>query len=116
MSFNVVFLGWNRPIPGRERAVTQLFQDFLQYLGGLQQAGSIDSFEPVLLSAHGGDLNGFVLIRGTSDQLSAMMASAEWQTIDARGASLIDGRGTVTGVTGDLLMQWMNLYTENLPD
>ncbi|HSR30912.1 MAG TPA: hypothetical protein VLY63_10130, partial [Anaerolineae bacterium] len=72
MSYNVVFVGWDRAVPGRETASLELFQEFHVYLGGLQGQGTIDSFETVLLAAHGGDLNGFVLIRGEQGKLDAM--------------------------------------------
>lgn len=48
-------MGWDRSIAGREAQAAQLFQEVVQYLGGLQQVGTIQSFEPVLLSPHGGD-------------------------------------------------------------
>ena len=47
---------------------------------GLQQGGTIDSFESVLLAGHGGDLNGLFLIRGEPDKLYALMAAEEWAT------------------------------------
>ena len=62
MSSNVIFFGWNRPVSGQEQKSAALFMEFLQYLGGLQGSGAIDSFETVLLGPHGGDLNGFILI------------------------------------------------------
>ena len=49
MGTNVVFLGWDRPTAGREGKAVELFQEYMQYLGGLQQAGTIQSFEPVFL-------------------------------------------------------------------
>lgn len=116
MSDNVVFLGWNRAVPGREHASAALFQEFLQYLGGLQGAGGIDSFEPVLLSQHGGDLNGFVLIRGERDQLAAMTASQEWLGFVTRGGLIMEGLGVVQGVTGELLTRWMATWTASIPD
>jgi hypothetical protein len=115
MSFNAVFMGWNRAIPGREAAAGELFGDFLQYLGGLQGAGQIDSFEPVLLTPHGGDLNGFVLIRGPVDNLNAMLSSPEWASFNTRGSLLLDGPGAVTAAIGDLIMEWMKAWTENIP-
>ena len=115
MSFNVVFLGWNRVVPGREQAGGQMFQDTLQYLGGLQQAGTIESFEPVLLNPHGGDLNGFILIRGTAENLSAMMGSEEWETAVTRGGLIMEGMGVVSGATGDVLMEWMNRWMQLIP-
>lgn len=56
MSSNVIFIGWDRTIPGRERIGAEHFAEFMQYLGGLQQKGTIQSFEGVLLDPHGGDL------------------------------------------------------------
>ncbi len=80
MSSNIIFFGWNRPIPGREKLSGAHFQEFAQYLGGLQQSGTIQSFEAVLLDPHGGDLNGFFLIRGEPAKLDAVMASDAWHT------------------------------------
>ena len=90
MSSNVIFFGWNRSIPGREQMSAEHFQEFLGYLGGLQQAGAIDSFEPVLLSPHGGDLNGFFLIRGDNEALNALQASDEWLTHQTRGGQHLE--------------------------
>ena len=61
MGSNIVLFGWKRSIPGREKVSAQHFTEFVQYLGGLQQNGAIQTFETVFLDVHGGDLNGFVL-------------------------------------------------------
>jgi len=110
MSSNVIFFGWNRSVPGREQLSAQHFQDFLQYLGGLQQAGAIESFEPILLSAHGGDMNGFFLIRGENDALNALVDSDEWLTHMTRGGHHLEGSGAVRGAAGELVMEWMNRW------
>lgn len=115
MGTNVIFMGWNRPVAGREAQSGQLFQEFLQYLGGLQQTDTIQSFETVLLSPHGGDLNGFYLIRGESTKLDALQASEEWLTYVTRGGMVMEGLGVVRGVTGELVMEWMNLWNKVIP-
>jgi hypothetical protein len=112
MSHNVVFVGWNHAVRGREAASVELFRDVHQYLGALQGDGTIDSFETVLLSAHGGDLNGFILIRGEAGKLAAVQASEEWMRFNTRAGLVLEGNGVVPGVTGDMVMQWMNLWTE----
>jgi len=116
MSTNVIFFGWSRPIPGREQIGAEHFQDFLQYLGGLQQAGTIQSFDTVLLSAHGGDMNGFFLIRGEHNSLDTVQASVEWQTHMIRAGLHLEGAGAIRGATGELIMDWMNLYTSLIPN
>jgi hypothetical protein len=115
MSADVIFMGWDRAVPGREAAVAAQFQEVLQYLGELQQAGTIESFQPVLLSPHGGDLNGFILIQGESTKLDALAASREWGAHVTRGGLNLQGLGVVRGATGELLMEWMTGWTEAIP-
>jgi len=103
-------MGWDRPVAGREAQSSELFQEFLQYLGGLQQAGTIQSFETVLLSPHGGDLNGFFLIRGDAASLAATESSEEWMTYVTRGGQVLEGLGVVRGATGEMVMQWMDRW------
>jgi hypothetical protein len=115
MSTNVVMFAWNRAIPGRERTSAEHFAEFLQYLGGLQAKGSIQAFDPVFLDAHGGDMNGFFLIRGDTAKLQEVVASEAWVTHVTRATLHLEGAGVVRGVTGDLLMQRMALWTKLLP-
>lgn len=115
MGTNIIFVGWNRTVAGREAQAAQLFQEFLQYLGRLQGAGTIQSFEPVLLSPHGGDLNGFFLVRGESAKLDTLQSSEEWLTNMIRAGMVLEGQGTVRGVTGELVMEWMNLWSKAIP-
>jgi hypothetical protein len=115
MSANVIFMGWNRSVPGREALTAAHFQEFMQYLGGLQATGAIQSFQPVLLNPHGGDLNGFFLIQGESERLSALVDTEEWEMHVTRGGLHLEGLGVVPGATGDLLMQWMAHWAEFIP-
>jgi hypothetical protein len=110
-----MLFGWTRSIPGREQISNQHFQDFVQYLGGLEKGGKIQGFDIVFLDIHGGDLNGFFLIRGESAQLDAMAASKEWETHMTRASLHLQGAGAVRGVTGKRVMERMNLWQELLP-
>ena len=116
MSKHVLFYGWNRPIPGREKEAAALFQEFLQYLGRLQQEGALDSFEPVILAAHGGDLNGFILMRGEQEKLQGIQRSEEYEVFMTRGALNMDGGGLIVGVTGEGVMESMARWTSLIPE
>ena len=70
MADHVLLIGWNRSIVGREQQAVQLFQKTVEFYGKLQAEGRIESFEPVLLSAHGGDLNGFFLLKGEAKKIA----------------------------------------------
>ena len=47
------------------RQAIKVFNEVFEYYSRLQQEGQIESFEPVLLEAHGGELGGFFLLRGS---------------------------------------------------
>jgi hypothetical protein len=112
MATDVILVGWNRAVPGREALAAEHFQEFLGYLGGLQGAGAIESFEPVLLAHHGGDLNGFFLLRGDGAQLAALQGTPEWLKHLTRGGFNMEGFGSVKGVTGEGTMAWMAAWGE----
>jgi hypothetical protein len=116
MGNDVLFYGWNRPNPGSGKLSLTLFQDFIQFLGGLQQKGTIDSVETVLLNTHGGDLNGFTLIRGDIVKLQEVQRSEEWIMLMTRAGLIMEGGGLITGVTGELVMQWMGRWSSLIPD
>ena len=69
-----IFIGWGGLVSGRERQSRQVFGDALAHIAEQEQAGNIESHEVVLLSAHGGDLQGFMLMRG--ERASAGCGSA----------------------------------------
>ncbi len=115
MSSNAIFFGWNRSIPGREQLSAAHFGEFVQYLGGLQQAGAIHSFDAVFLEIHGGDLNGFFLIRGTNAQLGAVEASEVWLNHVLRADFHLQGAGVVRGATGEQVSERMAHWVKNIP-
>lgn len=110
MSSNALFFGWNRSVPGREQESSAHFDEFVGYLTGRQEAGTIESFDVVFLNPHGGDMNGFFLIRGDSKSLSEMMASDEWVTHMTRAAQHLENAGAIRGVTGDAVGERMELW------
>jgi hypothetical protein len=111
MSSNALFFGWNRPVAGREKMSAEHFGSFVQYLGGLQKKGTIKSFDTVFLDPHGGDLNGFFLMRGEPSQLDALMSRPEWIAHVTRASIHLEGSGVMRGVTGDLIQPRMELWT-----
>ncbi len=115
MGRNVIVFGWNRSIPGREKASGQHFDEFVKYLIDLQQKAAIESFEIVFLDTHGGDFNGFFLIKGASARLDALISTTEWTTHMTRASLHLDGAGVIRGVTGNEVMERMALWTSVIP-
>jgi hypothetical protein len=112
---NVIVFGWNRPIPGREKISAQHFDEFVKYLGGQQQKGAIQAFEIVFLDTHGGDFNGFFLIKGDSSKLDALASTTEWLSHMTRASLHLEGAGAIRGAGGNEVMERMALWTSLIP-
>ena len=55
-----LFIGWGALVRGRELKGLEVFNESIQFWADHQKKGNIESFEPVLLTPHGGDLAGFL--------------------------------------------------------
>ncbi len=115
MSSHVILFGWNRSIPGREPLSRAHFGDFVQYLTGLEQKKAIDGFDVVFLDPHGGDLNGFFLIKGSAAQLHTLASSSDWITHMTRAALHLEAAGAIHGATGDEISKRMEIWSKLIP-
>jgi hypothetical protein len=110
MAGDALLLGWGPIVRGRELKGLEVFQETLAYYGKLQQEGKIESFEPILLEPHGGDLGGFVLIRGERAALDQIAASADFRRLVARAGSVVDNVGVIAAYGGEALAQQMAIF------
>jgi hypothetical protein len=113
MADSGIFIGFGFPVRGREEGSLKVFQELLALLGGQIQQGNVESFEPVFLQPHGGDLGGFVLVRGTQDKLDALVASPEFQRNMTRAQTIVEHLGVVNCQMGAQLERQMASF---LPD
>ena len=116
MANAALFIGWGQPARGRERQALQVFGEGVKYWSGLQQRGEIESFEPVQLEPHGGDLLGFVLLRGDREKLNRLRHSEEFLRLNARAAFIIDGFGVVGAYIGEELQRNFAGYQSDTAD
>ena len=114
MADAAIFLGWGAPVRGREAKALQVFSESIAYYTKLQAAGTIESFEPVLLQPHGGDLAGFVLIRGEAAKLEAIKQTEEWQTLTVRAGLIVDNLGVIDASIGASLTQGFASYAAQI--
>ena len=96
-----LFVGWGAAVRGREQKALQVFREALEFYGRLQQAGEITGVEPVALEPHGGDLAGFLLIRGDGERLQRLRASEEFLRLNNRALQVVEHFGVVTAFVGD---------------
>ena len=116
MADTALFVGFGIPARGRERQALAVFNEALQLYGELQQRGEIESFEPVLLEPHGGDLGGFILLRGEREALARVRTSDEFMRVSVRAGLIVEGFGVVEGWLGERLQTQMALYNDQLAE
>jgi hypothetical protein len=109
-----LFVGFGNPVRGREGQAVDLFNETLGWYTRLQEEGEIESFEPVFLEPHGGDLGGFILIRGDAEKLSKLRVSDEFNQFTIRAGLCVDSIGVVAADMGDRLQRQMAFYTEQI--
>ena len=93
-----IFIGVGRPASGREVQAGKVFGETLAYYGELQKRGEIESFQVGILEPHGGDLGGFILIRGERDRLGKLRASAEFERVTLRADFIVENIGVVSAL------------------
>jgi hypothetical protein len=112
MANHGVMFGWNRPVIGREAMAGELFQESMNYWSQQVEKGVIESVEPILMEPHGGDLNGFFLVRGDLDKINAMLETEEHKKLIMRVDHSIQNFGMVRTVHGEELMKQMGWWQE----
>jgi hypothetical protein len=116
MADSGLFVGFGLPVRGREQQAVQVFGESIEYYSRLQQQGEIESFEPVLLEAHGGELGGFFLLRGEQDKLARVRGSEEFARLTLRAQLIADDIGIVGAVLGDRLASEMATFSQQVAD
>ena len=96
-----LFIGWGAPVYGREAKGLEVFNESLAYYGRLQQEGVIEGFETVILEPHGGDIAGFILIRGSEQKLAQLRVDDEFVGLSTRASLIVEGLGVVGAALGE---------------
>lgn len=116
MAAGVIFIGWGPAVVGREQQAVQVFNEGVEAWTRWQREGRIESFEPVSLEPHGGELNGFCLLRGDMEKLGQLRMDPEFLRLNWRAGLVVHDLGVVSGFTGEELQRqfagWAREATE----
>ena len=116
MADSGLFIGFGAPVRGRERQAIKVFNESFEYYSRLQQEGEIESFEPVLLEPHGGELTGYFLLRGDKDKLARIRGSEEFERLTSRADLIVENLGIVTAFLGERLMSQMSVFSQQVEE
>ena len=109
-----LFVGWGPVARGREQRALEVFNEAIQYYATLQQKKEIEGFEVTLLEQHGGDLAGFIMIRGDTERLARLRTDQEFQRRLLRAQLCVDKIGVVGALIGAGVTRAMGDYQEEL--
>jgi hypothetical protein len=116
MSEHGIFIGWGSTRSGRQADVEKVFGEAVAYWNGLKASGDIDSVEIVLLSAHGGDLGGFALLRGDRARLSDLRMTPAFTRIIMRAEACLESVGVVHAYVDGGVMRFMTGWHDAITD
>jgi hypothetical protein len=116
MADEALFIGWGEVVRGREGKAVEVFNESLQYYGQLEQGGKIEGFDAWFLAPHGGDLSGFILLRGERERLDEIQRSPEFERLQTRAGMIVDRTGVVSAYTGEAVGRLMGQFQEAAGD
>jgi hypothetical protein len=112
MADSAIFIGWGEPIRGREQVSATVFGEAVELWTRLEAEGVLESWEAYFLEPHGGDLNGFFLLKGDRAGLGTLRTRQEFDRIVTRGSMVVSNFGVVGAATGARIEQEMGRYLE----
>lgn len=109
MADRVLFVSWGNPIPGREERGLEVFNEAVGLYGRMQQDGRIESFDVALFAANS-DLNGYIELHGTHQQLDAAREDEEFQHTLIDASLVVADLRIAEAVTGEGVAEEMARY------
>ncbi len=114
MAKGALFIRWGFPTPALAEKAVKAFAEATEYWKRKQAEKMIDSFEAVFLDYIGGDLSGFLLIRGDREKLSKIRMDPEFESRNQRVALLVPSFGIIDAFIGEDLQRRMGDYQQAL--
>jgi len=114
MAEAALFHGWGDAAKGREKQALEVFNESMQYWGRLQKEGRIERFDVFVLSPNGGDASGFILVRGTAQQIDSIRRDEEYERLVSRVRLVVDRLGVQDAFVDEGLARVMSQYADEV--
>jgi hypothetical protein len=114
MPDRALFIGFGAPVRGREERAVEVFNEFVEMLGAMAGDGRIESWDVSLLDPHGGDLGGFFMVHGSTEQCAVLPNDEDFRRAMIDATLIVENFGVVPAMTGAAVSEEMALYTEGV--
>jgi len=111
MADSVLMITWGPPVHGREERGLDVFNEAMGLYGRLQQEGRIESFDVAILEPNG-LMDGFIALRGSAEQLSALRQDEEFRRTTVDASLIVEDLQLIVGSTGEGVAREMAMYSE----
>jgi hypothetical protein len=111
MADRVLFIAWGTTVRGSEERALEVWNQALGMYGRMQQEGRIEAFDVVLLNPNS-DLDGYIAVRGSAEQITGVRESEEFQRSMVDASLIVDGLRIVDGYTNEGVAQQIAIYQE----
>ncbi len=111
MADSVLMITWGPPVHGREERGLEVFNESIGLYGRFQQDGRIEGFD-VALMVPNGLMDGFIALRGSTDQLNAIKQDDDFRRTLTAASLIVNDLRLIDGSTGEGLARDIELYAE----
>lgn len=111
MADRVLFMSWREPVRGSESRALEVFNEALGILGRMQQDGRIEGFDVILLAPNS-DMNGYIQVKGSLEQIAALREDEEFQRNTVDAGLIVNRLRHIEGYTNAGVATQMALYQE----
>jgi hypothetical protein len=111
MADHKLFIGWGRPVRGREERSLDVFNEALGMFGRMQQDGRIEHFDVVILHPTT-DLGGYIEVHGTAQQIATLRQDEAFMRNTADAELCVDGLRHVDGFAGEGVARQMAIFQD----
>ena len=111
MADRALIISWGENIAGREEHGLEVFNEAVGFYGRCQQEGRIESFDVVLMPGTG-DVDGFMALKGSAEQLAALRDDDEYLRLLAEASTIVSKLRAVEGYCGNGIARMMEIYRE----
>jgi hypothetical protein len=111
MADSVLMVTWGPPVRGREERGLDVFNETIGLYGRFQQEGRIEGFDVAILDPNG-LMDGFIALRGSAEQLSAIRQDEEFRRMTVAASLIVEDLQLIDGSTGEGIAREIEVYRE----
>ncbi len=111
MAERMLMIAWGVPVRGREERALEVFNESVGLAGRMQQEGRIESFDVVLLAPNA-ELNGYMEMHGSAEQIANLRDDEEFQRVTAAASLIVEKLRHVEGVMNEGVARQMEIFRD----